>query len=63
MTKNSVVEDDEIVCTSPFCPRRGEGVFILDRGEWWSCGKCGDRYRKTLFGSASSEKNGKHQKY
>ena len=31
---------------NPFCPRCGEGFFLSDHGEGWSCGKCGDRYKK-----------------
>jgi len=34
----------------PFCPRCGRGVFMADKNEYWSCGKCGDRYNKETFG-------------
>lgn len=40
------IEDNRVVHTNPFCPRCGKGVFMADRGEWWACGKCGDRYAK-----------------
>jgi small subunit ribosomal protein S27Ae len=40
------VEQGKIIRSNPFCPRCGRGVFMADRGEWWSCGKCGDQYRK-----------------
>ena len=49
MRRNYVIVDDKIVRTNPFCPRCGEGVFMADKGEWWSCGKCGDRYYKNSF--------------
>ena len=43
------IEDEKVVRSNPFCPRCGEGVMMADKGEWWSCGKCGDRYsKKTL---------------
>jgi small subunit ribosomal protein S27Ae len=38
--------DGKIHRTNPFCPRCGKGVFMRDAGDWWSCGKCGDRIRK-----------------
>ena len=38
--------------TRPFCPRCGRSVFMADMGEWWSCGKCGDRYNKETFGKS-----------
>jgi small subunit ribosomal protein S27Ae len=40
------IKDGKIVRSNPFCPRRGRGVFLADKGDWWACGKCGDRYRK-----------------
>lgn len=49
MTNKYVVRDGKIIHTHPFCPRCGEGVFMADKGEWWSCGKCGDRYNKKTF--------------
>jgi len=33
-----------------FCPRRDRGVFMADHGDFWLCGKCGDRYNKDIFG-------------
>ena len=49
LAKNYVIKDDKIVRNRPFCPRCGDGVFMADKGEWWSCGKCGDRYKKSSF--------------
>lgn len=49
MGKHYVVKDGKILRKNPFCPRCGTGVFMADRGEWWSCGKCGDRYYKRTF--------------
>lgn len=49
MRMHYVIRDGKITRTNPFCPRCGEGVFMADKGEWWSCGKCGDRYNKTQF--------------
>jgi len=49
------VRDGKLVRTNPFCPRCGEGVAMADRGEWWSCGKCGDRYHKKAFNSQRVE--------
>jgi len=46
LRRNYVIVDDKIVWTNPFCPRCGKGVLMADKGEWWSCGKCGDRYNK-----------------
>lgn len=43
------VRDGKLVRTNPICPRCGEGVVMADRGNWWSCGKCGDRYNKKNF--------------
>jgi small subunit ribosomal protein S27Ae len=51
MRRNYTVENSKIVRNNPFCPRCGEGVFMADKGEWWSCGKCGDRYYKRTFHS------------
>jgi len=45
----------KLVCKQPFCPRCGTGVFMADRGEFWSCGNCGDRYRKDTFGKEMIE--------
>lgn len=47
MEKHYVIKDGKIMRTNPFCPRCGKGVFMADRGEWWYCGKCGDRYHKS----------------
>lgn len=44
------VEKGKIVRSNPICPRCGEGVSMADRGEWWSCGKCGTRWAKEQFG-------------
>lgn len=49
MRKNYVIKDNRLVRTNPFCPRCGNGVFMADKGEWWSCGKCGDKYYKKGF--------------
>ena len=49
MSKHYVVKNGQLIRTNPFCPRCGEGVFMADKGEWWSCGKCGDRYTKSPF--------------
>jgi small subunit ribosomal protein S27Ae len=46
MRTNYVIENGKIVRVNPFCPRCGQGVFMADKGEWWACGKCGDRYYK-----------------
>jgi small subunit ribosomal protein S27Ae len=46
------VKDGKLVRTNPFCPRCGHGVFMADKGEWWSCGKCGDRYNKRYVKSS-----------
>lgn len=46
MRKHYTVENGKLVRKNPFCPRCGEGVFMADKGEWWSCGKCGYGYRK-----------------
>jgi small subunit ribosomal protein S27Ae len=46
MTKHYLTKDGKLIRTNPFCPRCGEGVMMADKGEWWSCGKCGDRYNK-----------------
>jgi len=50
-----VIVDDKIVRTNPFCPRCGKGVLMADKGEWWSCGKCGDRYNKKAFCNKNAE--------
>ena len=42
------IEDERAARSNPFCPRCGEGVMMADKGEWWSCGKCGDRYNKRI---------------
>jgi len=49
MKKHYTIGHDKLVRKNPFCPRCGEGVFMADKGEWWSCGKCGDRYHKQSF--------------
>jgi len=49
MTEHYEVKEDKLVRNNPFCPRCGAGVFMADKGEWWSCGKCGDRYNKRTF--------------
>jgi small subunit ribosomal protein S27Ae len=53
MKQHYVVRDGKVTRTNPFCPRCGVGVFMADKGEWWSCGKCGDRYNKKIFDSKS----------
>jgi len=52
MKRKYVVENGKIVRTNPFCPRYGKGIFMADKGDWWVCGKCGDRYHKRALGSA-----------
>jgi small subunit ribosomal protein S27Ae len=49
MIVHYIIKNGRVVRTNPFCPRCGEGVFMADKGEWWSCGKCGDRYHKIYF--------------
>jgi len=49
MKEHCKIENGKLARTNPFCPRCGEGVFMADKGEWWSCGKCGDRYNKKTF--------------
>jgi small subunit ribosomal protein S27Ae len=51
MEKHYSVKDGRLVRTKPFCPRCGTGVMMADRGEWWLCGKCGDRYNKKTMKS------------
>ncbi|MGB9854371.1 MAG: 30S ribosomal protein S27ae [Candidatus Bathyarchaeales archaeon] len=34
-----MVKDGKVTRSNPFCPRCGAGVFMADRGDWWSCGK------------------------
>lgn len=58
MKAHYAIENGKILRTNPFCPRCGEGVFMADKGEWWSCGKCGDRYWKT-FQKTNRPKEGK----
>jgi small subunit ribosomal protein S27Ae len=56
MGNRYVLEEDKLVRTNPFCPRCGAGVMMADKGEWWSCGKCGDRYyRKTSQSKARAD--------
>jgi small subunit ribosomal protein S27Ae len=40
------IENGKIGRSNLFCPRCGLGVFMADHGDWWACGKCGDRYVK-----------------
>ncbi|MGB9134710.1 MAG: 30S ribosomal protein S27ae [Candidatus Bathyarchaeia archaeon] len=47
------IKDGKIARSNPFCPRCGSGVFLADKGEWWSCGKCGTRWTKDSFGKQS----------
>ncbi len=49
MAEKYVIIEGKLVRTNPFCPRCGSGVFLADKGEWWACGKCGDRYSKSFF--------------
>ena len=49
MRARYTTKNGRIIRTNPFCPRCGEGVFMADKGDWWSCGKCGDRYNKRTF--------------
>ena len=65
MANRYVIKDGKLVQTNPFCPRCGAGVFMADKGEWWACGKCGDRYCKShlVYGNiASRSKGGNHAK-
>ena len=48
--KTYEIVDGKLVRKQPFCPRCGKGVFMADHGDFWSCGKCGDRYNKDTFG-------------
>jgi small subunit ribosomal protein S27Ae len=48
-SKHYITKNGKLIQTNPFCPRCGGGVFMADRGEWWSCGKCGDTYYKKTF--------------
>lgn len=48
------IEGEALRRRNPFCPRCGEGIFLSDHGEWWSCGKCGDRYNKKAHGEKFS---------
>jgi len=49
MSRHYIIKDRKLVRTNPFCPRCGRGVFMADKGEWWSCGKCGLRcYKKSM---------------
>jgi small subunit ribosomal protein S27Ae len=57
MGNRYVVEKDKLVRTNPFCPRCGDGVIMADKGEWWSCGKCGDRYYKSSFSFKKEDKD------
>lgn len=43
----------------PFCPRCGRGVFMADHGDFWSCGKCGDRLNKQKHFLSFQSKNRK----
>lgn len=40
------IEENKLKRKNPFCPRCGKGVFMADHGDFWACGKCGDRYNK-----------------
>jgi small subunit ribosomal protein S27Ae len=55
LAKHYVIKDGKLHRTNPFCPRCGRGVFMADKGEWWSCGKCGDRYYKKSFEGIENE--------
>jgi len=55
MKKHYIIKDGKITRTNPFCPRCGKGMFMADIGEWWSCGKCGDRYHKDASGIKDSK--------
>lgn len=35
------VEGDKLVRLKRFCPRCGEGVFLAEHQDRYSCGKCG----------------------
>jgi len=53
MSKRFKIQEGKLVRANPYCPRCGTGVLMADKGEWWSCGKCGDRYGKKAFGYRS----------
>jgi small subunit ribosomal protein S27Ae len=53
--KTYEIVDGKLVRKQPFCPRCGKGVFMADHGDFWSCGKCGDRYNKDAFGKSVVE--------
>ena len=55
LTNKYVVRDGKITHTNPFCPRCDEGVFMAEKGEWWPCGKRGDRYSKSRFSFRASD--------
>jgi len=59
MKRHYVLEDGKLARTNSFCPRCGEGVFMADKGEWWSCGKCGDRYHKNTVQPQTDSKRDK----
>jgi len=56
LTNNYAIKNGKLIRTNPFCPRCGQGIFMADKGEWWSCGKCGDRYHKRTAPSKTNAK-------
>jgi len=42
------VVEGKLVRSNPWCPRCGQGTMMADHVEFYSCGKCGDRYPKKL---------------
>jgi len=45
-----IIKKGKLTRRNPFCPRCGKGTFMVDHGNFYSCGKCGDRYSKETFG-------------
>ena len=46
--KKYKVTNGKLTRSNPFCLRCGKGVFMRDAGDFWACGKCGDRIRKEI---------------
>ena len=41
VSKYYKIEGDKLVRTHRTCPKCGEGYFLADHYDRWSCGKCG----------------------
>jgi small subunit ribosomal protein S27Ae len=46
ISKKYIMENGRLAKTNPFCTRCGQGVFMANSGNVWSCGKCGLRIPK-----------------